>query len=402
MQTDKSGKKHVIAFAIRILTSPENNYSVTHLEALAIVWALKHFKDIVMGYTIVVYTDHVAITDLFKGKNLHCRLARWLLTIQAYNPEIEYITGKKNVVADALSRNILIGAITNSEVIRSFTSPEFHSAQREHTVFKKVIYALESGDEKNLPDLPVPFSQFFLSEDSLLCRPWSTKPVPIDQLVIPDKNAPVTLKLVHDTPIVGQPGSDKTLCTTRRRYYWLTLRFDIEHYVTQCVVCAKHKGSVKGPAPMLQYPVPEAPWDVVNIDLLQLPQSHYGLLYLLVCVDQFSRFLVLAPLRNKTATRVAHALVTHVLCPHSSPRILLSDNGTEFRNAVLAEISTQFNIKQSFITAYHPAANGLAQRANRRILQVLRLYGKIASLHLVRGRKSPLIRPPNEAQTTYL
>ncbi len=87
---------------------------------------------------------------------------------------------------------------------------------------------------------------------------------------------------------------------------------------------------------------------------------------------EFSRFLVLAPLKNKTATRVAHALVTYVLCPHSSPRILLSDNGTEFRNAVLAEICTQFNIKQSFITAYHPAANGLAERADRRTLQVLR------------------------------
>ncbi len=81
----------------------------------------------------------------------------------------KYITGKTNVVADVLSRNIPRGAITNSEVIRNFTSPELHSAQREHPVWKKVIYALESEDETNLPDLPVPFSQFFLSEDSLLC-----------------------------------------------------------------------------------------------------------------------------------------------------------------------------------------------------------------------------------------
>ncbi len=68
---------------------------------------------------------------------------------------------------------------------------------------------------------------------------------------------------------------------------------------------------------------------------------------------------------------MAHAFVTHVLCPHSS-RILLSYNGTEIRNAVLADICTQFNIKQSFITAYHPVPNGLAERANRRILRVLR------------------------------
>ncbi len=74
VQTDKSGNKHVIAFANRVLTAPEKNYSVTHQEALAIVWPLKHFRDIVMAYKIVGYTDHAAITDLFKGMNLYGRL----------------------------------------------------------------------------------------------------------------------------------------------------------------------------------------------------------------------------------------------------------------------------------------------------------------------------------------
>ncbi len=139
-----------------------------------------------------------------------------------------YITGKTNVVTDDLSRNIPIGAITNSEVIHNFTSPELHTAQRERPVWKRIIYALESGDETNFPELPVSFSQFFLSEDNLLCRSWPTKPVPIEQLVIPDKYVPVTIKLVHDTPISGHPGRGKTLPVTRQKYYWPTLRVDVE------------------------------------------------------------------------------------------------------------------------------------------------------------------------------
>ncbi len=69
---------------------------------------------------------------------------------------------------------------------------------------------------------------------------------------------------------------------------------------------------------------------------------------------------------------VAHALVTHLICPFSTPRVILSDKGAEFRNAVVSENCSQFRIKQTFTTTYHPASNGLVERANRKILEVLR------------------------------
>ncbi len=129
---------------------------------------------------------------------------------------------------------------------------------------------------------------------------------------------------------------------------------------------------MKGSAPILQYPLPEVPWDVISTDLLQLPQSHHGSRYLLVCVDHLMRFVVLVPLNDKTATVVAHALVTHLFCPFSTPRVILSDNSAEFQNAVVSKICSQFGIKQTFTAAYHPASNGLVERANRKILEVLR------------------------------
>ncbi len=54
MQTDGAGKNHVIAFASPVLIPAEKNYSVTHLEILPVIWALKHFRDIIMGYKISV------------------------------------------------------------------------------------------------------------------------------------------------------------------------------------------------------------------------------------------------------------------------------------------------------------------------------------------------------------
>ncbi len=84
------------------------------------------------------------------------------------------------------------------------------------------------------------------------------------------------------------------------------MKIDITDHVSKCVQCAQHKGMVPKPAPILQYPPPAGPWDVVAIDLLQLPASNQGSRYLLVCVDNFSRFVILAPLQNKTAEAVAH------------------------------------------------------------------------------------------------
>ncbi len=139
------------------------------------------------------------------------------------------------------------------------------------------------------------------------------------------------LKLVYDAVIAGHPGRKHTLTAARAVYLWPIMRVDIDSYVAKCVKCAQHEGTVPKPAPILEYPSP----DVVSINLLQLPPSHRGSRYLLVCVDHLSRHVVLAPVKDKSARSIAHALVTHLICPYSTHRVLLSDNGAEFRNHLI-------------------------------------------------------------------
>ncbi len=75
-QTEEGKRSHAIAYASHIPTSAESKYSITHLEALAVVWALQHFRDIIFGYPVTVYMDHITVTQLFHGKNLTRCLAR--------------------------------------------------------------------------------------------------------------------------------------------------------------------------------------------------------------------------------------------------------------------------------------------------------------------------------------
>ncbi len=64
MQTEESKHPHAIAYANRVLTSAESKYSVTHLEALGVVWA-QHFRFIIFSYPVIIYTNHIVVTQLF-------------------------------------------------------------------------------------------------------------------------------------------------------------------------------------------------------------------------------------------------------------------------------------------------------------------------------------------------
>ncbi len=112
MQADDRGKHRPVAYASRVLTVAESRYSVTDLETLAIVWSLRHFRDLIYGYQVTVCTDHQAVKGFFKGKNLTGRLARWLVSLEDYQSSIEYIPGKFQEAADALSRAIATPLMT--------------------------------------------------------------------------------------------------------------------------------------------------------------------------------------------------------------------------------------------------------------------------------------------------
>ena len=68
---------------------------------MAIVETLKEFRNILLGQKIVIHTDHKNLT--YANFNTD-RVIRWRLIIEEYGPDLRYIEGPKNIVADALSR----------------------------------------------------------------------------------------------------------------------------------------------------------------------------------------------------------------------------------------------------------------------------------------------------------
>ena len=382
MQSDANGKSRAVAFASRLLNAAERNYSVTDREALAVVWSLRHFRDLILGYRIHVLTDHSAVTELFKGKNLSGKFARWQLTVQEYGPTFGYIPGKANTVADALSRNVApVTLLTPSHSLP--TLDDIRSLQKTDQFCSSIIYYLNSGDGSTLPKLPMSPDSFVLQDDVL----YKSSNIPsedeslhhVSQLVIPQALVPTILYHIHDSPLAGHPGKDRSFKQAQKAYYWPSMRKDVMQHCLLCVSCAQHRPSLHHESPNLAYPIPHAPWDSLSVDILKLPLTENGFQYLLVFIDSFSRFSILVPLKDKSARSVAQAFIDEVICRYASPKVLLSDNGGEFNNSLLQAVCENFQIKKCNIVPYAPQANGKVERANRRILDVLRFIANSSS-----------------------
>ena len=96
-----SQKGKPIVFYSQNMNSAQQNYTKTDKELLSIVAYLKEFCNILLWHQITVYTDHKILS--YKKFNTE-RVMRWSLILKEFGPELKYIKGENNVVADALSR----------------------------------------------------------------------------------------------------------------------------------------------------------------------------------------------------------------------------------------------------------------------------------------------------------
>ena len=107
-----SQKNKPIAFYSRKLNPAQTRYTTTERELLSIVETLREFHNVLLGQQIKIYTDHKNLT--YKQFNTE-RVMRWRLLLEEYSPQLEYLPGSKNIVADALSRLTIQSTPPNAE-----------------------------------------------------------------------------------------------------------------------------------------------------------------------------------------------------------------------------------------------------------------------------------------------
>ena len=88
---------------------------------------------------------------------------------------------------------------------------------------------------------------------------------------------------------------------------------------------------------------------------------------------QLSGYLMTTPIKDKMMT-VSNLLFSDIMLKFGFPRILHSDNGTEFKSKLIENLSTKLAIKRTYISHYHPQANGQLESLHRFITDYIQKF----------------------------
>ena len=109
----------------------------------------------------------------------------------------------------------------------------------------------------------------------------------------------------------------------------------------------------------LHQDIAQTPQDYISIDLLgPYNVTSQGNSYTLTAIFNLTGYLMTTTIKDKKMTTVANHLFSDIMLKFGFPRMLHSDNGTEFKSKIIENLSQQFGIRKTFISPCHLQANG--------------------------------------------
>ena len=149
---------------------------------------------------------------------------------------------------------------------------------------------------------------------------------------------------------------------------WKHMQELCQEVVRECYSCQVHEAE-NPEFHELEAVTASLPMDHIAIDCHTMHTPSEGYCVLLSVVDLCTRFVWLRALKDKSALTVAYAL-WNIFANFGFPKVMQSDNGTEFVNKVVKALVEASHIDHRLITAYHPRANGTVERSFKNIMEM--------------------------------
>ncbi|UYV62531.1 hypothetical protein LAZ67_2000954, partial [Cordylochernes scorpioides] len=361
---DIGGEEKVISYLSRTLSKAEQNYSTTEKECLAVVWSMLKLRPYLYGRHFKIVTDHHALCWLKNLKDSTGRLARWALKIQEYDFDIIHKSGKKHLDADGLSR----GPLPETDWDEDFERLFLNQITDEEDKFIESVKKNLNGSRRSIAQNFKEDGCLFKKNPNPEGRAWL--------LVVPEKKKREIMKEYHNHMSNGHLGVARTMYRIKSKYFWPSMLKDVSEFVKTCHLCQSRKGSNQLPSGLLQ-PIPPAnfPFERIGIDFVgPLPSTKNRKKWIIVLTDYYTRYAETRAVSEATVKEVSKFLVEDIFLRHGAPQYLISDRGSQFTSNLMKEVMKTCKIKHCFTTSYHPQTNGLTERLNRTLINMLSMY----------------------------
>ncbi|XP_073681655.1 uncharacterized protein [Garra rufa] len=247
----------------------------------------------------------------------------------------------------------------------------FAREQREDDRLKHCWSQVRTVDGRDVLPAPHPLPHFVVQNGLLYCvaqRRGEEKRL----LVVPRTKTAAVLELAHSHPMAGHLGQENTVRRIRDRFHWPGLDGEVKRFCQACPTCQRTSPRKPPPSPLIPLPIIDVPFERIGMDLVgPLPKSARGHEHILVVVDYATRYPEAVPLRKATAKNIAQELF-QLFSRVGIPSEILTDQGTPFMSRLMADLCRLLRVKQLRTTVYHPQTDGLVERFNQTLKQMLR------------------------------
>lgn len=379
-QYNELDERCVLAYASRLLSPAERNYSATEREALALVWALQKWRVYLLGVPVKAITDHEALSFLSRSPTYNARILRWFLTLQDYQLTIQYLPGKLNTTADTLSRlddenpNPVDGRkshenlfAVNVSVKKVLSLPKdmtrklknISRYQDNDPCLASVKAKIKSNREEKFP---------YVLENGVLFE--LIRGVP--KLCLPESLIDDVILAFHQT--YGHAGISKCVALLKSSFAFPFMVKYTRNIISQCMLCLKSKFPnqyLHGPLTPI---IPCSARDLVAVDIFgPLPRSIGGVRYVFVVLNVFTKYVKLFPLKKATSKVMLSRITKEYFPEVGKPRKILSDHGSQFTSATWLEGLNAEGVQVIYSSIRHPQSNP-SERVMRELGRVLRAY----------------------------
>ena len=393
-----------VAFFHHTLSQAERNYPVTDRELLAVILAIKKFRIYLSSQPFDLITDHAALKWLnsLSMDEIHGRRARWLDYLQQFqirpihrpgtSPELsmaDYLSRVGHhgfpLAMQCLSLQVVDGKRDGIHQLTTlFTIEELRAAQRSCPAVGPVIQELQSSRSdgticKESECILRRRARLCLGSDGVLrykeSKGRSTQSQPMGRrqilvVVLPRSLRRKFLELVHNAPLSGHMGRNRTVERIRDIVWWPYMSEDVATYVRGCDACQRHKRP-KHPdrAQLEETDIPSAPLARIQIDFVGpfQPSVPDQFRYVLAIQDVLTRYSLLVPAIDCTADTAARIILERWLTVFDIPEVIQSDQGSHFTGDVFSKLCAAIGIRQALSSPNHAQSNGQVERQNQLI-----------------------------------